>query len=484
MFRRISIGIILTVLSLSMFPQDPWLTFGGPDNEEGFALCLTGDEGYLLAGSTRSYGQGSWDMYAVKLDGQGNLNWTKTFGWLHQDHFTSVIQLPDGYLFAGYAWDYGPGREDIYLLKTDLSGNKIFDQLYGSNLMELGFRVKASQTGGFIILGYSRSYELHGDIYMMKTDAQGNEIWRSNFGTDYDDYAYNFTELSDGSLVIFGSVGSFNDDVHYNYQRESADWILIRTDSEGDETWRKIFTGAGHDLARDIIARSAGGYYLFGSTMSEGAGSFDMLLMQVDENGNENWKKTFGGSDYEYGMSMDANADGDLYLLGSTKSFGQEGTPDFYLLKADGEGNVIWDLTLGGDLPDYGMQVQATADHGCAIFGKTGSYGAGGYDMLIAKVSADGMVEQLISGIDTSENEQAVIYPNPVAGTGKLKPDDPTIEYRMDLVSITGTTVFSQVLYPPKYRFHVETLPAELYVYRISASKVKNRMFSGKLMIR
>ncbi len=481
---KINFILLLAALPIWMFAQDPGLTFGGPDNDAGFSICLTEGDGYLLAGSSRSFGAGSWSMYAAKITHQGNTEWTETYGWEHQDHFYSVIPLPDGYLFSGYAWDYGNAREDVYLLKTDLSGNRIFDKLYGTHLLDIGFRIYPADQGGFFLLGYTRGYEPHGDIFLLRIDEQGNELWRNHYGTTYDDYAYSLVELSDGSVMIFGSLGSFNHDVHYNFKKESADWMLIRTDSEGTETWRKTFSGPGHDFAREIIKAPQDGYYLFGSTMSEGAGSFDMLLMRVDETGNESWKKTFGGPEYDYGMSMDVNADGDLFLAGTTKSFGQQGSPDFFVVKTDAEGETIWDLTIGGNDLDFGQQVVATTDGGCAIIGMTRSFGAGGSDMMMAKVSADGMIEQLINGIDTSTNEQWVIYPNPARGNVRVKTTAAHSDYTMEIVSLQGISFKSYILRPPDYRFNVDPLPAGIYVYRISKEGSKDTRIQGKLVIR
>lgn len=482
-FKNI-ISLFLILLVIFSYGQNPGLTFGGTKNEAGFSLSVTADDGYILAGSTRSYGAGSWDGYAVKLNKNGTLQWSNTYGWQHYDHFQSVIELNNGYLFVGYNWDYGPGREDIYLLKTDLSGNRIFDKLYGTHLRDVGFSVAKSLGGGFIVLGYSRGVELHGDIFLFKTDNEGNEIWRNSYGTVFDDYAYSIVENTDGSVLIFGSTGSFYDDVHYNFKAPSADWILIRVDKNGDELWRKTFSADGHDFANEIKPASDGGYYLFGSSMSYGSGSFDMLLMKVDEDWNEVWKKTFGGEDYEYGMSMDINQDGDLYLFGSTKSFGQNNTPDYYLIKTTPDGEELWTLTIGGNDLDYGHQVAVTADKGCAVIGKTRSFGAGEYDMMLAKINKKGMIEQLIDNIDTSNQEQLVIYPNPTNGNVKLKTWDLQSSYQLDLVSLNGFIVKRFTLQPPEYRFNVENISAGAYIYRITKQSDKNFIVRGKLIVR
>lgn len=479
--------VLTTVFVLCFFAGfsqgNPGLTFGGSDNDAGHAICITPDGGYLLAGSTRSFGAGSWDGYAVKLNQNCMYQWSQTFGWQHHENFYSVLPLEHGFLFLGSVWNSDISRLDIYLLKTDLLGNKIFDKLYGTSAKDVGFTIKQSDNGGFLILGYSRGYEPHGDILLIKIDELGDELWRNNYGTNYDDYSFDFYEKTDGSILMFGSTDSFYEDVHFNYQTPSADWILIMVDQDGNEIWRKSFDTEEHDIASAIIPTDDGGSYLFGSTQGLGEGSFDMLLMKVDENGNEIWQKTFGGKEYEYGISMDINTEGDLYLFGSTKSFGQESYPDFYLIKVNKQGNEIWSLAIGGQDIDYGNCVRTTANQGCALLGKTKSFGSGGFDMLMMKVSKDGVVEQLFDWIDTTDQGQLVVYPNPVISSGRIKPTNQHAIYSLKLTAVNGNIIKNYLLQPPEYRFNVQTLPPGIYIYNISKPDQQDFNIRGKLIV-
>ena len=475
--------LFLLAISPSISQENPGLTFGGIQNEAGYAICTTADDGYLLAGSTRSFGKGSWDGYVVKLNKYGTIDWTNTYGWKRHDHLHSIYQLDDGYLFVGHMWDFGKERLDIYLVKTDLFGNVIFENLYGTHMRDIGFMLNQSNDGGYLILGHSRGDEHRGDIFIIKTDENGIESWRNNYGTEYDDYAYSFVETNNGSIVVFGSLGSFHDDVHGTYQTPSADWILIFIDQYGLETGSKTFNAAGHEFARAIKPAANGGYYLFGSSQSYGAGSFDMLLMKVDDSGNELWRKTFGGVDYEYGMSMDINNEGDLYLFGTTKSFGQQGSPDYFLVKVNDQGDELWNLTLGGDDLDYGNNVISTNDNGCALIGQTKSFGSGEFDILMALVSKDGLIVDL-NVPDHNQHNQFVVYPNPIRSNAKIKLPDQNTDYKMDIISINGLVVRSYLLYPPEYHFNVELLVSGLYFYRIVKTGQQGYQVRGKLIVR
>jgi hypothetical protein len=476
--------VLIFAAKMSFSQGAPGLLFGGADNDAGYSIATTNTNGYVLAGSTRNNRSGSWDAWAIQISETGKTDWIKTYGWEHHDHFSDVIALEDGYLFVGHIWDFGLERLDIYLVKTDLLGEKIFDQLYGTNRQDMGFSVLPSVTGGFLVLGYTRDYELHGNILLIKIDEAGNEVWRNNYGSDYDDYAYSLVEGEDGTITLFGSLASFHHDIHYSWQQPSADWVIIRIDQDGNETTRYTFNEEGHDFARKILHHEQGGYYLMGSSQSYGAGSFDMILKHVGEDGYQIWRKTYGGADYEYGMSMDINYEGDLYLFGTTRSLGYENSPDYYLVKVDHEGEQIWSLTLGGEGLDYGQDVVATADGGCAIIGHTQSFGEGGFDMMMVKVDKHGVIEYLIEGVDSAEHKNLLVYPNPVRSAGRILPESTNATYQLDLVSLNGVVVRSYLIEAPNFQFNVETLTAGMYIYRITKPGDNKFLLSGKLLKR
>ena len=148
-----------------LLAQDtPGNTFGGPYNDIGYSICNTHDGGFILAGTTRNSDTSNEDIYIIKIDKNGHKIWDVKYGWPHTDVIRSVIPLSDGYLFAGEIWDYGLYDSDIYLLKTDLFGNKIWDNLYGTNSREIGFKAISFASGGYLLLGHTRGYENAGDI--------------------------------------------------------------------------------------------------------------------------------------------------------------------------------------------------------------------------------------------------------------------------------------------------------------------------------
>ena len=353
-------------------PVEEWnKTFGGVSHEWAYSGQQTSDEGYVIAGVTYPYGADSWssDVYLVKTDENGNEAWSKTFGGSSDDRGRSVQQTSDGgYIIVGLTFSYGAGHYDAYLIKTDSEGNKHWSKTFGGFSEDVGYSVQQTSDGGYIIVGTTFSYAAgFTDVYLIKTDENGDETWSKTFGgLDYDS-GRSVQQTSDGGYIITGDTSSYgagNDDV----------W-LIKTDSEGNKQWSRTFGGLDYDSGRSVQQTSDGGYIITGDTSSYGAGNDDVWLIKTDSEGNKQWSRTFGGFSGDYGRSVQQTSDGGYILVGITKSYGA-GNDDVWLIKTDSEGSKQWSETYGGLNHDFGRSVQQTSDGGYIITGDTSSYGA------------------------------------------------------------------------------------------------------------
>lgn|GEM_PF-2204258 len=210
-----------------------WLKyFGGTQVDEGYSLKQTSDGGYIIAGSTKSYGQGSNDVYLLRISSSGNLVWTKTYGGNHREYACHLELANDGgYILTGLATVSGEGKdinEELFLMKTDSSGNPVWAYTYGENSNEKGNSVKQTSDGGFIATGYTSSSGAgQEDVYLLKTDSFGNVMWSRTIGGSSTEQGNDVIQQGENYLI----VGETR-----NFSKGLKDIYLIKTDSLGNDT--------------------------------------------------------------------------------------------------------------------------------------------------------------------------------------------------------------------------------------------------------
>ena len=400
-------------------PSEEWnRTFGRIYDDNVKYVRQTSDDGYILGGTIKSLNSGGSSKYLnnawlIKVDVNGNEQWNKTF-----EDFSYIPYVlhfhDDGYIFVGIK---STERRPTVLVKTDMNGN----QLWKKSFSDLGNAQSVQQTsdGGFILAG--KSYGARGtDVRLVKTDANGSEQWSKTFGLDVRDTASSVRETRDGGYILAG-------DTRWSGNVRQLDVWLLKTDSNGNEQWNRTFGGTGDDSVYSILNTLDGGYILAGRTWSYGT-EIDAWVIKTDANGNEQWNKTLGMDGFDQVYSVVQTSDGGYVLAGRIDI---AKNPDFkdqilyedhdvWLFKIDANGNLEWSKTIGGLKSDVARFVQQTSDGGYVIAGITESYGFGGSDIWLVKVSGT-KVDTTQSGARLSddnftENLQGGIPAEPEGG--------------------------------------------------------------------
>ncbi len=306
-------------------------TFGGSSNEVLYYVHQTTEGGYILAGFTESFGNGGRDLWLIKTDEYGDEIWNKTFGGTNDELGNFVQPTSDGgYIITGSTESFGSGSEDFWLIKVDGNGNEEWNKTYGGSFGERAYTVHQTNDNGYVLAGRTDSYGNGSlDAWLIKTDTSGNELWDKTFGGTAADNAYSLQITSDNGYVLAGytkSSGSGEEDI----------W-LIKTDNNGDEIWNKKIGGLGNDVTYSIQQTADSGYIISGFTNSSGNGGMDVWLIRTNTNGNILWDETFGGSLDDLAFSGQQTSDGGYIVAGSTYSFGN-GQDDFYLIRVNSDG--------------------------------------------------------------------------------------------------------------------------------------------------
>jgi len=390
---------LLTNISATEIPSEvktEWnKTFGGGGHDEGRSVQQTEDGGFIIAGSTGSYGAGDTDVWLIKADSNGNEEWNKTFGGRHEDEGYSVQQTEDGgYIITGYTHSYGIEGHEVWLIKTDSKGNGEWSKTFIGSDDDEGYSVRQTNDGGYIITGSTKSYGAGDeDVWLIETDSCGNNEWSKTFGGNHSDKGYSVQQTNDGGYIITGAMSFYLTCKPYLYCLKYGAVGLIKTDSKGNEEWNKTFgdSDSCRDAGYSVQQTDDGGYIIagyssYGISYGVYSASKEVWLIKTDSKGNSEWNKTFGESGYfSYGQSVQQTGDGGYIITGCTDYY-SAGGDDVCLIKTDSKGNADWSKTFGGNRSDIGYSIQQTDDGGFIIAGSTGSYGAGDTDVWLIKL--------------------------------------------------------------------------------------------------
>ncbi len=384
-FVLAGLGVLICGLSSAQPGIHQEWNYGGSSYDRPRAIERTPGGGFILAGRSGSddfdvsSNYGGSDVWLVKLDSAGNIEWERNYGGSGEDDAHSLQVTDNGeYIVAGYSYssngDLGGnyGSADYWLLKLDASGNIEWEQNYGGSNYDVARHVIQTVDGGYVLSGSSFSSDVdvsnnqgYDDFWTVKVDSSGNIEWEENYGgSDYDG-AHTIRQTADSGFVMTGYVNSGDGDVSNFYG--GGDLWVVRTDSLGTLQWERNYGGSGKGSGRCIEVLPGGDLLLAGSTsssdydVSANNGQDDYWLARLDSSGNILWENNYGGSSTEELSTVMSTSDGGYLLQGHSSSNdgdvgGNYGNSDYWTVKLDPSGNIEWEQNYGGSDMEEAME--------------------------------------------------------------------------------------------------------------------------------
>jgi hypothetical protein len=375
-----------------------------PYDQEGQDVLPTPDGGYLIAGYTTNSTQYDCDVYIIKTDASGNKIATKNYGGAKPDFPYHMIKTMDGnYFIIGYSQSYGGGDMDVLLLKVDQDGNQIWQKTYGGNGNDQGQDIIATSDGNYVIIGSSNTGSSSQDMNLIKIDPAGNVIWSKLIGGGADDYGHSVQQCSDG-FIILGHTLSYG---------VNGDAYLVKTDLNGDFVWSQLFGGVGYDEGAYINVNSDGSFTFLVRDSSNAGQDIDIRIIKTDGTGNTIWSKLFGGNKKDTPKMIQPTSDGGYIVAAISRSFGWI-NPDMWIMKFNNSGDTTWTRHYGGVNNEHCYVVREQPDGSYIAVGKTASYGPD-MDPIFLKLNSNGT---LAVGINeyVGNTPSVNLYPNPSDG--------------------------------------------------------------------
>lgn len=462
---RISIILFVCLMAItSVFAQNSVMvwqnTIGGSLDDEVEDINPTSDGGYIIGGTTLSgisgdktqNSNGFQDLWIVKINETGTLEWEKTIGGGGGDALKSIFQTEDGGYFitansnSGISGDKtgsSKGGGDYWILKLDATGNIVWQHTYGGNGSDTDAKAHQTSDGGYIVAGNSIS-EVSGDktdpsygdfdIWILRLDANGTIVWQKTIGGSASDFLSSFAPTNDGGYIInsissSSASGDKSEDVI-----GGTDYWIIKLDADGIVEWDKTLGGTDVDYGVDAISTMDGGYLVGGYSDSPASGNksenqignIDFWLVKLDNNGTIVWDKTIGGDEDDFLSDLKEFNDGSFLVSGSSesgvsgdKTDPSQGSFDNWFVKINSSGDIIGQQTVGGGYFDHPESIVLTQDGGFVVVSTSDSDisgdktqdSKGGYDFWVFEMAP------FVSGVSHKDlNTSISLYPNPTTG--------------------------------------------------------------------
>ncbi|MFK7904182.1 MAG: PQQ-binding-like beta-propeller repeat protein [Chitinophagales bacterium] len=457
-------------------------TYGGignADRDDAFGLLQTADEGYLMSGNSNSFNdRGDSDIYLLKLDEKGEVDWSKAVDFFNgEDICYNIVEAVNGdYGLFGVSSNEN-GLQGSQLTRIDTEGNVIWHYYFENMLPAFTKGVSALVDGGFVICGRL----LTGGVYYAKIDSEGQLVWENNY---IGNVAYNIKPTSDGGYVLAGR-GNFQQDAESGVYYTPLQ--VVKVDENGEVLWEYIMGDGTAKVSRafDIIETISGGLVLVGGRTGETSDVSNLLIAKLDASGNPLWEEELLSEDYSFNnYVVQQTKDNGLMFVGNV---GNPGNPlrQGFLLKTDGIGNEKWVRYFGADsgiFPSFYAGLQ-TEDGGYAMAGSISVNNS--TDMYFVKTDELGFIE-IVNIFSPQARLSLQLAPNPSQGRFQMTFEGEHIgAVDLTIFDITGRQVFTHSGYKNNLIYHEEMdisdLNSGVYVVEIVSG---DKRYSQQLAVK
>jgi len=305
-------------------------TYSGECEDTARAVAIAPNGDIIVAGYTESFGAGYGDVWVLRLDSEGNVKWQKTYGGSDKDWAAAVAVADNGdVIVAGGTESFGAGKADVWVLRLDENGNVKWQKTYGGKGYDVARSVAIAENGDIIVVGGTESFGAgKADVWVLRLDENGNVKWQKTYGGSSYDWGHAVAITDNGDVIVAGSTDSFG---------THEDVLVLRLDTNGNVKWQKTYGGSSDDDAYSVAIAPNGDIIVVGRTWSFGAGEDDVWVLRLDENGNVEWQKTYGGSDEEEAYAVAVAPNGDIIVAGW--NFGAD-LADVWVLRLPPDGSL------------------------------------------------------------------------------------------------------------------------------------------------
>lgn len=473
-----------TIAGFAQAPAIQWAKcFGGTEDDIAYSVEQTMDDGFIIAGYTRSNdgdvtgnhsgASGVHDYWIVKLDSNGSMIWQKCLGGSGGDLAYSIKQTIDGgFIISGFTLSNDgdvsgnhSNNSDYWIVKTDSFANIQWQKCFGGSGPDFAYEIQQTFDSGYVVTGIEHDLQNDGDVivsygdgdyWVLKLDKTGNLQWQKTLGGSAYENTYSILQTSDSGYVVAGNSSSNDWDVAG--QHGAGDNWIVKLDPGGNKIWTKCYGGTSDEGANYIIENEYDrGFIMAGATesndidVSGNHGSNDIWVVKTDSIGSIRWQKCIGGSFDDIGWSVQATRDSGLILAGSSSSHdgnvvGNYGSGDYFIFKMDSIGNIEWTKCLGGTDDEQANCIRQTRDGGYIVAGGANSNNgdvianhsaAPDNDFWVVKLSPSGTnipAESPITDFSASLSDKLSFTLNSAV----------TCNCLLQLIDITGRTILEQ----------------------------------------